>query len=158
MFIHAENTRNIHIQNTHTMRKKQKGMTENFHNPLRLSHTAGTHWLGLHHLPFSADGLCRFKSAAFCYRAAVIVLRRFVERHGANTAAEIINLWLPAHRGLRERYYLPCICGRSRIAPDEIIRPEGMQIPRLLAAMARQETGTEITPEAIMEIREKFGV
>ncbi len=33
-----------------------------------------------------------------------------------------------------------------------------MQIPRLLAAIARQESGSNIVPETIYEIRKKFNV
>ncbi len=138
------------------MKHSQLGIANR--NPLNLRFNAKNFWKGTDAKNPVESEIWRFRNAAYCYRASIIQLCKFIEHHGANTPRKIIALWLPGHGGIKERHYLPCVCGRSRLDPDEVISPHGMQIPRLLAAMARQETGTHIVPESIYEIRLKFGV
>ncbi len=137
------------------MKHVQQGIANR--NPLNLLVRKNKRYLGTDTRLLDRKGICRFHNAVYCYRAAIIEICRFVVHLGANTPKKIIELWLPRDRNRRE-IYLACICGRSRLLPDEHISLSGMQIPRLLAAIARQETGTCILPETIYDIRKKFKV
>ena len=91
------------------------------------------------------------------YRAAVVLMKNYIRHYGADTPAKIIARWAPPSEN-NTRYYIAAVCGRSRLDPNETIRIDGPQIGRLIAAMARQETGMTIQPEAVDELRRQFGV
>ena len=101
--------------------------------------------------------LCSFLHFDYGYRAALLLMRNYVCRYGCDTPEKIIRRWAPPSENDTE-LYIACVCGRSRLLRNERIRPEGMQIPRLVAAMAKQETGLHPVPEYLEELRRRFGV
>lgn len=137
------------------MRKVNLGIANR--NPLNIRYAARNRWLGLDPARPDVRGFCRFISFAHGYRAAVVLMKTYIRRYGLDTPAKIIARWAPPSEN-RTELYIACVCGRSRLGRDERLATTGMQLPRLIAAMARQETGVNVTPEAIREIREKFGV
>lgn len=126
-------------------------------NPLNIRHSPANRWLGLHPTQPSVKGFCKFIAPAYGYRAAVVLIKTYMRRHGLRTPAQIIARWAPPSEN-RTELYIACVCGRSRLGRDERLEEQGPQIGRLVAAMARQETGTDITPEAVDEYRRKFNV
>ena len=137
------------------MRRENLGIANR--NPLNIRHSTANRWLGLcPHRP-SVKGFCHFLNFAYVYRAAVVLIKNYILKHGADTPRKIIARWAPPSENQTD-LYIACVCGRSRLAPDEKILAYGPQIARLVAAMAKQETGVSILPEEIEEIRETFKV
>lgn len=125
-------------------------------NPLNIRYSAVNRWLGLHPAQPQVKGFCRFVSMAHGYRAAVVLIKNYIRR-GIDTPAQIITRWAPPSEN-RTELYIACVCGRSHLDRDGHIGTAGGDIGRLVAAMARQETGLHITPEGVDEIRVKFRV
>lgn len=126
-------------------------------NPLNIRYIASNRWLGLHPSHPCVKGFCSFLHFDYGYRAALLQMRNYVCRYGCDTPEKIIRRWAPPSENDTE-LYIACVCGRSRLLRNERIRPEGMQIPRLVAAMAKQETGLHPVPEYLEELRRRFGV
>lgn len=136
---------------------KQENLGIANRNPLNIRYVAANRWLGLCPNRPNVKGFCRFLNSAYGYRAAVVLVKNYIQKHGADTPTKIIHRWAPPSENQTD-LYIACVCGRSRLAPNEKIEISGMQISRLLAAMAKQETGVSILPEEIETIREKFKV
>lgn len=126
-------------------------------NPLNIRYNARNRWRGLHPTTPNVRGFCKFISVAHGYRAAVVLMKNYIRHYGADTPAKIIARWAPPSEN-NTRYYIAAVCGRSRLDPNVTIRIDGPQIGRLIAAMARQETGMTIQPESVDELRRQFGV
>ncbi len=126
-------------------------------NPLNIRYSAHNRWVGLHPVTPNVRGFCKFVSMAHGYRAAVVLMKTYIRRYGLNTPAKIITRWAPPSEN-DTRLYIAAVCGRSRLGADEVIRTDGPQIGRLVSAMARQETGMTIHPEAVDDLRKQFGV
>lgn len=125
-------------------------------NPLNIRYAARNRWIGLDPVRPNVRGFCRFVSVAHGFRAAIVLLKNYIRR-GCNTPRRIIARWAPPSEN-RTALYVAAVCGRSRLRPDECLSPDGPQVGRLVAAMARQETGTHITPEGVDELRRRFGL
>ncbi|MDO4930264.1 MAG: structural protein P5 [Bacteroidales bacterium] len=126
-------------------------------NPLNIRYVSTNHWLGLHPATPNVKGFCKFIAPDYGYRAAVVLLKNYITRYGCDTPEKVIARWAPPSEN-RTALYVACVCGRSRLRPDETLSTEGPQIGRLIAAMAKQETGMHITPEGVDDIRRKFNV
>ena len=126
-------------------------------NPLNIRYSAANRWLGLHPVTPNVKGFCKFIAPVYGYRAAVVLMKTYMRRYGLDTPAGIISRWAPPKEN-RTELYIACVCGRSRLGRDERITAEGPELARLIAAMARQETGARITPEGVDDIRRKFNV
>jgi len=126
-------------------------------NPLNIRYVATNHWLGLDATHPQVKGFCRFISVAHGYRAAVVLMKTYMARYGLDTPRQIVYRWAPPTEN-RTRYYLAAVCGRSGLDADEHLSATGTQLGRLIAAMARQETGMHITPEGVDALRKDFGV
>lgn len=127
------------------------------HNPLNIRYSPSNRWLGLHPVTPNVKGFCHFIAAAYGYRAAVVLMKTYMRRYGCHTPAAIISRWAPPVENNME-LYIASVCGRSRLGRNERLSPDGPQLGRLVAAMARQETGMHITPEGVDDIRRRFGV
>lgn len=126
-------------------------------NPLNIRYSSANHWVGLHPTSPSLRGFCHFISAAHGYRAAVVLLKRYITHYHLTTPTQLITRWAPPTEN-RTQLYIAAVCGRSGLKSDEAIAPDGLKLCRLVAAMARQETGMHITAEGVQEIRQNFGV
>ncbi len=137
--------------------KREENLGTLNRNPLNIRCSARNHWLGLDPKRPCVKGFCRFISVAYGYRAAVVLIKTYIQRRGCTTPRQIIGRWAPPSEN-RTALYVAAVCGRSGLDPDAPVDVEGPQIGRLVAAMARQETGARIVPEAVDELRRKFGV
>ena len=126
-------------------------------NPLNIRYSAANRWLGLHPVTPNVKGFCKFIAPVYGYRAAVVLMKTYMRRYGLDTPAGIISRWAPPKEN-RTELYIACVCGRSRLGRDERITAEGPELARLIAAMARQETGARITPEGVDDIRRTFKI
>lgn len=64
-------------------------------NPLNIRHSPANRWLGLHPTQPSVKGFCKFIAPAYGYRAAVVLIKTYMRRHGLRTPAQIIARWAP---------------------------------------------------------------
>lgn len=126
-------------------------------NPLNIRYSRANRWLGLDAARPNVKGFCRFVSFAHGYRAAIVLAKNYILRHGCNTPESIITRWAPPSEN-NTKIYVACVCGRSGLDAHEVIAPDSFQLMQLLAAMARQESGVRVTPEYLNELRKKFGV
>lgn len=126
-------------------------------NPLNIRFSERNHWLGLDPARPCVKGFCRFISMAHGYRAAVVLMKTYIRHRGCDTPRRIISRWAPPSEN-RTELYVAAVCGRSGLQPDERISVAGPQVGRLVAAMARQETGAHTTPDHIDDLRRRFGV
>lgn len=125
-------------------------------NPLNIRHNSRNRWVGLSHRTPSVKGFCHFLHFDYGYRAAIVLLKNYIRR-GFDTPTDIIMRWAPPSEN-NTVLYLAAVCGRARLLPTQRLRIEGTDIAHLVSAMARQETGLRITPNEVMDIRERFGV
>lgn len=126
-------------------------------NPLNIRYVAANRWKGLHPTQPNVKGFCRFVHFDAGYRAAILLMKTYIQKRGCDTVEKIIRRWAPPSEN-RTELYIAAVCGRSRLDRKERVSVDGMQIPRLVAAMARQETGIHVTPEYIDRLRERMGV
>lgn len=126
-------------------------------NPLNIRYAPANRWLGLCSERPNVKGFCHFVNCVYGYRAAVVLIKNYIRHHGCDTPEKIIARWAPPSEN-RTRLYVACVCGRSGLAPDEKIDPQGKQIGRLVAAMARQESGVNVSPDYIDDLRKQFDV
>lgn len=126
-------------------------------NPLNIRYHRRNRWLGLHPVSPSVRGFCHFTNAVYGYRAALLLLRNYIVRHGCDTPEKIIRRWAPPHENDTE-LYIACVCGRCRIGRDEKIGVEGEQMAYLLSAMTRQETGMRAVPAYLQSLRERYNI
>ena len=99
----------------------------------------------------------QFASLEWGYRAIFVLLHTYRVRYGLGSLDGMIARWAPPSENSTE-LYVAAVCGRSGLRPDERISVAGPQIGRLVAAMARQETGAHTTPDHIDDLRRRFGV
>lgn len=138
------------------MRKLHNIGVEN-RNPLNIRYAASNRWLGQHPTSPNVKGFCRFLTFDHGYRAAIVLMKNYIARHGCTTPRAIVHRWAPPTEN-NTALYLACVCGRSGLDTDEPMHTDGGQIARLVAAMARQETGLHVTAEYLQDLRQRFGV
>ena len=136
-----------------------KGIINN--NPLNIRKVAGTRWKGektLSNSPFKGEnhnGFVHFESVAWGIRAACCLLRTYRDKYHLCCIRDIINRWAPPSENNTEQY-IRNVCiwtgfgGLQRLTENDW--------PQLLQAMARQETGIEISREEIMKGIELYKV
>lgn len=148
------------------MTTKNTALGERIHNPLNIRYTARNPWLGLNPNCPNVKGFCHFISIELGLRAAVCLVRTYMRRYGLVTPRSIITRWAPPTEN-NTALYLAAVCGRCGLHPDHPLSPDintvrtnaftlSSDISRLVSAMARQETGMEINPLLIDDVRRQF--
>ncbi len=109
-------------------------------NPLNIRRTNDL-WQGLaEHQP--DPKFFTFKSMAWGYRAAFIVLRTYYHKYGIETVRDIIRRWAPPEDGNNTADYLRHVCHRTGFAPDKRLNPYNpTHMGPLVEAMSRVECG-----------------
>lgn len=139
------------------MKRTSRNLGIENRNPLNIRYSRANRWLGLHPGHPDVGGFCCFISPVYGYRAAFLLLRTYMQRYGLVTPRAIITRWAPPCENKTE-LYIACVCGRSGLEENQLLFPDGIDLCRLVAAMARQESGMHVTPGELMEIRRRFGV
>lgn len=81
-------------------KQKPRGIRNN--NPLNIVQTKDK-WQGLRD-PQYDKRFCEFVDMAHGYRAAFIILKNYIEKHGWNTIEQIISHWAPKNENDTARY------------------------------------------------------
>lgn len=114
-------------------------------NPLNIRRVAGTKWKGQSALQTDASFVC-FNAMEWGIRAAFCILRTYARRYQCLSPADIVGRWAPPHQNNTDAY-IRNVCtwtgfgGRQRLTEADW--------PRLVQAMARQESGTTLSEEII---------
>ena len=86
----------------------------------------------------------RFKSMAWGYRAAFIVLRTYHLKYGIRTVQAIVSRWAPPEDGNDTEIYIRKVCALTGFAPDTRLNPfNPSHMGPLVAAMSRVECGVK---------------
>lgn len=114
-------------------------------NPLNIRRVAGTKWKGQSALQTDASFVC-FNAMEWGIRAAFCILRTYARRYQCLSPADIVGRWAPPNENNTDAY-IRNVCtwtgfgGRQRLTEADW--------PRLVQAMARQESGTTLSEEII---------
>lgn len=111
------------------------------HNPLNIK--IGNDWRG--EVELNTDGVFEQFTADFWgYRAAFVILRKYIRKYGRNTIRKIIHSWSPD--GTEKEYaYMTKVSEWSGIGLDELLYYEDRdRMCRVVQAMARFENGVEV--------------
>ena len=119
------------------MRKQvPRGIRNN--NPLNIR--IGNTWLGERPNP-TDPAFEEFVTIEYGYRAAFLILRRYIRRYKKNTIAAIISTWAPPNENSTRRY-IDFVANKMGIAPDLPISYEDKEtMTQLVAAMQIMECG-----------------
>lgn len=110
------------------------------HNPLNIRRSADL-WQGL--APEQTDpDFFQFKTMAWGYRAAFIVLRTYRHRYGADTIDRIVKRWAPPGDRNDTEYYIRKVAVLTGVDRHATLDAENPQVmTELVAAMSRIENG-----------------
>lgn len=107
-------------------------------NPLNIR--IGNTWLGERANP-TDSAFEEFVTIEYGYRAAFLILRRYIRRYKKNTIAAIISTWAPASENNTQRY-IDFVANAMKIEPDLPIAYEDKEtMVQLVASMQMMECG-----------------
>ena len=107
-------------------------------NPLNIRR--GSDWLGLR--PTQTDAaFCQFDNIIYGYRAALVILRRYIREYRCNTIRLIISRWAPASEN-NVAAYVRAVTTASGIPADQPISfQDESAVCSIVAAMQQHECG-----------------
>lgn len=124
-----------------------RGLRNN--NPLNIERGADK-WQGM--TDEQADPrFVTFRSLAWGYRAALVILRNYYNKYGLKTLRQVITRWAPPSEN-DTHAYINTVSNRAKIRPDvplDLHSPE--QVVRLLEAMTYVENGVTVDTRPIRE-------
>ena len=125
------------------------GMRNN--NPLNIRKVPGTHWRGEVSSPLGEVGrgaFVRFSSIVWGLRAAFCILRTYRDKYKLVCIEDIITRWAPPTENDTRKYICDC-CKLTGFGGKERLTENNW--PRLVGAMARLESGMNLTEEQIRQ-------
>ena len=114
-------------------------------NPLNIRRVAGTKWKGQSALQTDASFVC-FNAMEWGIRAAFCILRTYARRDQCLSPADIVGRWAPPHQNNTDAY-IRNVCTWTGFGGRQHLTEADW--PRLVKAMARQESGTTLSEEII---------
>lgn len=111
-------------------------------NYLNIRYAKQNDWLGQ---MGQEDGFVKFTSPERSIRAGMVIILGYLKR-GVNTVEKIISTWAPTTEN-DTAAYIKNVCAWTGFRPDDPINRSS--VGKLVAAMARQETGNVIDQEII---------
>ena len=128
-------------------KKTPRGIRNN--NPLNIRRTPTSSWKGMRDEQ-SDKSFCQFKSMAYGFRAAFVLLKLYYTQHKLRTIRQIINRWAPSSDNNNTEAYIARVCADCCITSDQPLRYL-TDDPRtwldIVAAMADVESGYDETRE-----------
>ncbi len=125
-------------------------------NPLNIRRVAGQHWKGEVLPPLGEDRgrlFCKFSSMKYGLRAAFVLLRTYSSKYKLNSIRDIVTRWAPPSENDTEAYIRTVCCltgfgGNQRLTEKDW--------PKLVQAMAKVESGIQLSDETIQQGWELF--
>ena len=122
---------------------------ERNNNPLNIRKVPGTHWRGEVSSPLGEVGrgaFVRFSSIAYGLRAAFCILRTYRDKYKLVCIEDIITRWAPPTENDTRKYICDC-CKLTGFGGKERLTESNW--PQLVGAMARLESGMNLTEETL---------
>lgn len=121
------------------MTTKPRGLRNK--NPLNIK--IGNDWIG--EVDNNTDGVFeQFTDLRYGYRAAFIILRKYIRKYRRNTIRRIVDSWSPDGRKIQDAY-MESVSKFTGIPLDDEIHFENMQVMvAIVQAMARVENGCDV--------------
>jgi hypothetical protein len=121
---------------------------ERNNNPLNIRYVSGTCWKGSLPLRGGLEGsaFVRFSSLEWGLRAAFCILRTYRDKYKLVCIEDIITRWAPPTENDTRRYICDC-CKLTGFGGKERLTENDW--PRLVGAMARLESGMNLTEETL---------
>lgn len=117
-------------------------------NPLNIR--IGNTWLGERANP-TDPAFEEFVTIEYGYRAAFLILRRYIRRYKKNTISSIISTWAPATENQTQKY-IDFVSAKMGVAPDVPITYEDEEtMTHLVAAMHQMECGVPADTDKILK-------
>lgn len=117
-------------------------------NPLNIEYSKANNWHG--QLPYNKiiePRFCRFSQVMWGYRAAAMIIRKYINVYGLNTITKLLNKWAPASEN-QTVMYIKSVSEYSHIGPDEIIDFNNMPaILGIMGGMTIVECGRAYDPQ-----------
>lgn len=117
-------------------------------NPLNIEYHERNKWHG--QLPYNKviePRFCRFSHAMWGYRAAAIMLRKYIKVYKCNTLSLIINKWAPASENATVTY-IRTVSDMANISADEVIDfNDQVTMLGIMSAMTAVECGRQFNPQ-----------
>lgn len=128
--------------------KLPRGIRNN--NPLNIR-KGKVKWMGevlyLEGVPVERD-FCQFESMEYGWRAAFILLRKYIKTYKCNTVRKIISRWAPENENYTETY-IKYVSNKVAEGADEEITAESPALLLIAAGMCEMENGVNYTPFAL---------
>lgn len=133
---------------SHSSQKPPRGLRNN--NPLNIR-KGNSLWQGVCKEGNDSEFL-QFVSRAWGYRAAFVLLRTYISRHGVCTPRGIIERWAPAADGNQPDEYLNRVLLLTGLkANEKLDSTNRQQMTALVEAMSRVENGVMAVKEEVAE-------
>lgn len=135
------NNNNMSTTNNNSM---PRGYRNN--NPLNIRISSTNNWQG--EVEKNTDGTFeQFVSMEYGYRAALKLIRNYINNYGLKTVSDIIRKWAPENEN-NTSGYITRVCNYTGWVPGKVIDPYNrMDMTDLVYAMALVENGVTILPD-----------
>ena len=98
---------------------------------------------------------CQFETMTSGWRAAFLLLRRYVKNYKCNTVRKIISRWAPANEN-HTQTYIRYVASKVAEGADGEITYEGPAIMLIAAAMCEMENGVQYSPFSLPSRMDAF--
>lgn len=130
-----------HLRNTMNSSHTPRGIRNN--NPLNIR-LGKSQWLGA--VPESEQtdrSFVQFTEMRYGFRAALVLIRNYQEKHHLYTIEGIVSRWAPPQENQTEEY-IRFVCRKTGIGGRENLPVGDPRIKEVVWAMAQMECGTEV--------------
>lgn len=125
--------------------KVPRGIRNN--NPLNIAKT-DDRWQGQIHKNVDPR-FCEFSEMKYGYRAAAIILKKYIKAYGYNTVRKIIVHWAPPFENNTEKY-IDAVCRFMQVGDDYVMDFANMaDMLMLMSAMTVVENGSYYNPQKL---------
>ena len=119
-------------------------------NPLNIEYHNRNNWHG--QLPYNKiiePRFCRFSDMMWGYRAAAIMLKKYINEYGCNTVTKIIGRWAPAaEKANNTNAYVQTVAKMSNVGIDQKISfDDQLVMLGIMSAMTVVECGVLWNPQ-----------
>ncbi len=126
-------------------------------NPLNIRYSEKNAWYGLDEKTPAVNGFCKFTDIKYGYRAALVLMHRYMTKYNLLTPAAIVYRWAPPTEN-KTHLYLAAVCAYSGLDQNELIDDMSIEMLELLVAMTRMETGLRPDVTYLMDLCGEFGL
>ena len=114
-------------------------------NPLNIVYNKNNNWIG--QLKGVKGKFTAFETMTWGFRAAAIILKKYIKVHKRDTIKKIISAWAPSNEN-DTTAYVNFICRVTGYDQDEKVNFNDMiKMLRIMSAMCQMENGRQFDPQ-----------